>query len=265
MLTAPSCCVPASYWHLSATLQTMSITVANLQDNWVVFRIFITLLRFSFDSPSYGTRAENGKHKYFHGTRHSLLSQYLLFLCPTTVTILWTLCVYTHIGDYVQTVYELPLLPINTALKLFYANRSGAKCWLDIYRWGAGLAAAERIRDIGQNVLQASCLNRMQQWPQLLSHFLPHLIPRRGLFQKDHFFLPWRNSNPPPSPSGQGLSRFHDHSDTPHYLILLWTSDQSDAETTTCTTHNTHNRQTSMPRWDSNPRSQQASGRRPTP
>jgi hypothetical protein len=31
------------------------------------------------------------------------------------------------------------------------------------------------------------------------------------------------------------------------------------------TTHNTHNRQTSMPRRDSNPQSQQASGRRPTP
>ena len=31
------------------------------------------------------------------------------------------------------------------------------------------------------------------------------------------------------------------------------------------TTHNTHNRKTSMPRWNSNPRSQQASGRRPTP
>jgi hypothetical protein len=31
------------------------------------------------------------------------------------------------------------------------------------------------------------------------------------------------------------------------------------------TTHNTQNRQTSMPRWDSNPRFQQASGRRPTP
>jgi len=30
-------------------------------------------------------------------------------------------------------------------------------------------------------------------------------------------------------------------------------------------THNTHNRLTSMPRWDSNPQSQQASGRRPTP
>jgi hypothetical protein len=31
------------------------------------------------------------------------------------------------------------------------------------------------------------------------------------------------------------------------------------------TTHNTHNRQTSMLRWDLNPRSQQASGCRPTP
>jgi hypothetical protein len=51
--TAPSCCIPASSCHLSATLQTMSIIVVNLQDNRNVFRIFIVLLRFSFDSPSY--------------------------------------------------------------------------------------------------------------------------------------------------------------------------------------------------------------------
>ena len=51
--TAPSCCIPTSYCHLSATLQTMSIIVVNLQDNRDVFRIFIALLRFSFDSPSY--------------------------------------------------------------------------------------------------------------------------------------------------------------------------------------------------------------------
>ena len=51
--TAPSCCIPAPYCHLSATLQTISITVVNLQDNRAVFRVFIALLRFSFDSPSY--------------------------------------------------------------------------------------------------------------------------------------------------------------------------------------------------------------------
>jgi hypothetical protein len=51
--TAPSCCIPASCCHLSATLQTMSITVVNVEDSRAVFRIFIALLKFSFDSPSH--------------------------------------------------------------------------------------------------------------------------------------------------------------------------------------------------------------------
>jgi len=48
--TAPSCCIPASYCHLSATLQTMSIVVVTLPDNRAFF--FIALLKFSFDPPS---------------------------------------------------------------------------------------------------------------------------------------------------------------------------------------------------------------------
>ena len=51
--TAPSCCIRASYCHLSATLQTMSIIVVNLQDSRALFQIIIALLRFSFDSPLY--------------------------------------------------------------------------------------------------------------------------------------------------------------------------------------------------------------------
>ena len=43
--TAPSCCIPASYCHLLATLQTMSVIVVNLQDNRTVFWIFITLFK----------------------------------------------------------------------------------------------------------------------------------------------------------------------------------------------------------------------------
>ena len=34
---------------------------------------------------------------------------------------------HTHISDCTETVYELTLLPNNTAVKHFYTNRSGAK------------------------------------------------------------------------------------------------------------------------------------------
>ena len=44
-----------------------------------------------------------------------------------------------------------------------------------------------------------------------------------------------------------GASLSHPDKPTPHSVGLLWTSDQPDAQTSTCTTHNTHNRQTSMP------------------
>jgi hypothetical protein len=55
------------------------------------------------------------------------------------------------------------------------------------------------------------------------------------------------------------------HSDTPHSVELLWTSDQLIAETSTWqhTTFTTDRHP--CPRRDSNPQSQQANGRRPTP
>jgi len=72
--TAPSCCIPASYCHLSATLQTMSIIVVNLQDNRVVFRIFIALLRFSFDSPSYANMSKNSARATKVSLSHPILN-----------------------------------------------------------------------------------------------------------------------------------------------------------------------------------------------
>jgi len=53
------------------------------------------------------------------------------------------MCIYTHVC--VQTVYQLLVLPNNTAVKHIYTNRSGAKCWLDIYHRGAGLTVTGRI------------------------------------------------------------------------------------------------------------------------
>ena len=49
----------------------------------------------------------------------------------------------------------------------------------------------------------------------------------------------------------------------PQSVGLLWTSDQLVAETSTFTTHNTHNRHTSIP-VGFEPKFLEASGRRPT-
>ena len=64
--------------------------------------------------------------------------------------------IYIHISDCVDTVYALPLLPNNTAVKHFYTNQSGVKCSLDMYHCGADLAVTGPIHDTGRNVLQSS-------------------------------------------------------------------------------------------------------------
>ena len=53
--------------------------------------------------------------------------------------------------------------------------------------------------------------------------------------------------------------------DAPQLVGLLWTSDQLVAETSTWQHTTLTTDKHPCPRWDSNPRSQQASGRRPTP
>jgi len=55
------------------------------------------------------------------------------------------------------------------------------------------------------------------------------------------------------------------HNDAPQSVGLLWTSDQSFADTSTWQHTTLTIDKHPCPRWDSNPQSQQASGRRPTP
>ena len=76
---------------------------------------------------TYGARDHKGTRKYFLSTRHLPLSNFCYLFCPTRVSILRTTCVYIalHISDCVQIVYELPLLPNNTASETFL-HKSGA-------------------------------------------------------------------------------------------------------------------------------------------
>jgi hypothetical protein len=65
---------------------------------------------------------------------------------------------------------------------------------------------------------------------------------------------------------GQGLilEASWSHSDTPHSVEVLRTSDQPDARDVYVTTHTTFTRDRHpCPRWDSNPQSQKANGLRP--
>ena len=76
--------------------------------------------------------------------------------------------------------------------------------------------------------------------------------------------LPWRNS-PHWAKDLLIVEDSRSHLDTPHSVGLLWTSGQTVAETSTWQrTTLTRDRHPFL-RWDSNPQSQQASGRRPTP
>ena len=73
-----------------------------------------------------GTRAQSGD-RYGSGTLHpgQVLRCSLPLLSPQSLYIVKYMCIYTLISDTVQTVYELPLLPNNTASETFL-HKSGA-------------------------------------------------------------------------------------------------------------------------------------------
>jgi hypothetical protein len=74
------------------------------------------------------TRAKNGTRSSSLGMRHSLLSTFLFvyFARPASINCEENVSIYT--SDFVDTVYQLPLLQNNTAVKLFTQIGSSAKC-----------------------------------------------------------------------------------------------------------------------------------------
>jgi len=59
---------------------------------------------------------------------------------------------HTHIWFHRPCIMNYRCYQIIQRVKLFTQIESGAKCWLDVYHWGAGLAVAGRIRDTGQKL-----------------------------------------------------------------------------------------------------------------
>jgi len=121
---------------------------------------------------TYGARPQNGMREDFLGTRHSPLSQLCLFIFPDQrlyivrnmcvyiciyeyiyISIYIYLCIYIHIYIHTHIRLRRDCIWITVATKwycswdIFTHIGSGAKCWLDIDHWDAGLAVTWRIRD----------------------------------------------------------------------------------------------------------------------
>jgi hypothetical protein len=90
----------------------------------------------------------------------------------------------------------------------------------------------------------------------------PGNYPEESIQHSEHFFLLWRCD--PTRVMASHSWGFLDHTQRRTTFgsspLDEWFARRRDLY---LTTHNTHNRQTSIPWWDSNPRSQQTSGRRP--
>ena len=64
--------------------------------------------------------------------------------------------VYTHTYLTAHRLYmNYRWYQITLQWNIFTQISSSAKCWLDIYHWGAGLAVTGPIRHFGQSVLQS--------------------------------------------------------------------------------------------------------------
>jgi len=86
---------------------------------------------------TYGTISQNFTRKVFLGSLYLPQSQFLLFLLPDLRRyIVKNVCIYTHIW-LVENVYELPLIPSNSASETFL-HKSGAVRsvdWIFIGAW----------------------------------------------------------------------------------------------------------------------------------
>ena len=126
-----------------------------------------------------GARAQNGTREDFLGTRHSPLSIiFIAFARPTSLYCEEYVYIYTH--TY-MTVYELPLLANNTAVKHFYTNRDRCEVFgclslgAPVWRWLGEYVTLDRT-------FYSIPFKHEAVAAQLLPNFLPYRIPGGGLY-----------------------------------------------------------------------------------
>ena len=96
---------------------------------------------------THGTRGQNGTQKISLALGIHCCPILIYLSCPTSFSVLWRTFEYIHMSDCVETVYELPLLPNNTASETSL-HQSGAVRSVD---W-IFITGAPAWRWLGDNV-----------------------------------------------------------------------------------------------------------------
>ena len=131
-----------------------------------------------------GTRVQNGTREDFPWhTAFTAVPKFFFisFVRPTSLCCEEYMYIYTYLTAY-RLYMNYRCYQITLQWNIFTQTLSGAKCLLDIYHCGAGLAVTGRMHDIGQNVLQSALPTGSSSSPQLLPYFLSYHIPRGELY-----------------------------------------------------------------------------------
>ena len=108
------------------------------------------------------------------------MHRYPIFFSLVSVSVLCRIRLNIHIYDCVETVYELPLLPNNTAVKHFYTNRERCKLLTGYVSLGGRRPGGEGAKRF--TVLYSNRKQYHPPPPQLLPSFLPYRIPPGSLY-----------------------------------------------------------------------------------
>ena len=100
------------------------------------------------------------------------------FFCLVTLPnqrlyIVKNMCIYTHIWQRSDCIWITVATKQHCERNTFTQIVSLAKCWLNVYHWGAGLSVTGRIRGIGQNVLESYFQTRSSGTPSYFHGFFP--------------------------------------------------------------------------------------------
>ena len=142
-------------WHCTHTAESSNVKVKN-----IISRNYITctiICNYRTGVTVYTLATGLARKKIYLVLGIHCCPNFFTFILPyQRLYIVKNVCIFTYIWLLIDCVWITVATKQYREWNIFTQIGSGAKCWLDICHWGAGLAVTGRKRDFGQNVIQSS-------------------------------------------------------------------------------------------------------------